>query len=163
MRTFKFRAKPKSIMFENIDDEGIVDSDNEATLKAGKYDGSFVYGNLIVDKDECFIVGSIADDEYGSLEYWIPVIPETVGQYCEKNDLDGYELYEGDLLSDYKLGEGRGLVGYGRVGEVTFNTRHGWWELYGSNLPSVMYCSNFNLLRKIGNIHDNPELLKGAE
>ena len=83
------------------------------------------------------------------------VKPETVGQYTGKNDDGGDELYEGDFVQF----------------EYNFETHEGyieWCETeYVYTVVDEKSGLNFYLhevddaVTKIGNIHDNPELLKG--
>ena len=71
------------------------------------------------------------------------VIPETVGQFTGLTDKTGKKIFEGDILSS----------NWGYKGEVEFD--------------SIMYakleCVFNENCEIIGNIHDNPELLGGAE
>ena len=83
------------------------------------------------------------------------VDPSTVGQYTGLTDKNGKKIFEGDIMAFT-------AYGFDYVGTVEF--------AYGS--ASVM-CEHANPFLDqavskhgayiIGNMHDNPELLKGAE
>ena len=96
------------------------------------------------------------------------VLPETVGQYTGLTDKNGKKIFEGDIVSTkYKLGRG----GY-YVFEVYYNENLCQFALTinsGSYTKNKQYdwlqltSLKANKVEVIGNIHDNPELLKGGE
>ena len=72
------------------------------------------------------------------------VLPETVGQYVGIRDATGQKIYDGDIIRD--------LRGVREVQFVIFDNRQGYEiELEDSDLEVI------------GNIHDNPALLKEGE
>ncbi|MCR5037910.1 MAG: YopX family protein [Bacteroidales bacterium] len=88
------------------------------------------------------------------------VVPETVGQFTGLLDRNGKEIYEGDVFT------------FGRLtGIITWHP-DGYWCIHTSR-SEIEYCS-YNTLGEmikhlnsnnieygvIGNIHDNPELIK---
>lgn len=130
-------------------------------------DGEWMCGNLTVWSD-----GSTSIDKEpteGSPLY--EVIPETVGQYTGLTDKNGKKIFEGDVF----------CMDEGIVGVVTFKdgcfrmqvfgqlgtyTESGYDECGGGF--GIIECEPIDWyyihdMEAIGNIHDNPELLKGGE
>lgn len=91
-----------------------------------------------------------------------PVYPETVGQFTGMYDRKGKEIYEGDILGakGYAIGWVKGGVrGYCYdVVYVNHPTMESDWSLY-----STVKDDYPEQIEVIGNIYDNPELLKGGE
>lgn len=109
-------------------------------------DGEWVDGNFVkgcID-DFAYIV------EFGNKDLcrnYVEVIPETVGQYTGFDDKNGKKVFEGDILK----------------AEI-------WWEQGGcyphtetrfieATFPN-MYKNHFEKFEVVGNIYDNPELLR---
>ncbi len=83
----------------------------------------------------------------------VDVIPETVGQYTGLTDKNGTKIFEGDILATpCYIGAVMDVVEYKNG---SFVRNHG-----RRNNP---YLQNGGLSKIIGNIHDNPELLDGAD
>lgn len=96
------------------------------------------------------------------------VIPATVGQFTGLTDKNGKKIFEGDIVSTkYKLGRGcyyvfevywnENLCQFALTinsGSYTKNKQYDWLQL--TSLKA-------NKVEVIGNIHDNPELLKCGE
>ena len=101
----------------------------------------------------------------------IEVIPETIGQYTGLTDKNGTKIFEGDIvyLTDVRYeNEWKAVVVFGNP-----YCQYSWgWNLqYIGKKPQIntdillwvemedvqVYCE------VIGNIHDNPELLKECE
>lgn len=93
----------------------------------------------------------------------ILVIPETVGQYTGLKDKNSKEIYEGDVMVcrqyiggnfiDYCIERGFVEMLHGAFG---LHRKQGYYRPFKDWLEAYEY-------EIIGNIHDNPELMEGAE
>ena len=91
---------------------------------------------------------------------WCNVRPETVGQYTGLTDKNGKKIFEGDIIStDIKRPY---LIVEFRDGCFMFNCNDGGEDYYDIMLPICKEAhTEYEYGEIIGNIHDNPELLKG--
>ena len=87
------------------------------------------------------------------------IIPETVGQYTGLTDKNGKKIFEGDVVAGALYWQERpknGLVAF-RDGSFGLIWYRGEVEQFN---PFTSMCNvEYEV---IGNIHDNPELLKGG-
>ena len=125
-------------------------------------DNEWVYGGLLPETENTFpiIVRDYDNDEdWIGINGWETVAPETVGQYTGLTDKNGKKIFEGDIcLCDRNIND--------HIDNKTFivefeplrgwfgESKDGWSEFDGS----AWECAEV-----IGNIHDNPELLKGGD
>lgn len=95
----------------------------------------------------------------GEIKLWderdgyVEVIPETVGQYTGLTDKNGEKIFEGDIIA-------KGFERY----EVKWNAEQMRWGIYSDNYE-VAGFTKFSepYFEVIGNIYDNPELLRSEK
>lgn len=124
--------------------------------------GSFVYGSLIIDKDRYYICVSalctINSCINNGMTSMIEVIPETVGQYTGLTDKNGKRIFEGDIVYCKSRLDNAIMVVIFECGQFRMVLSENY-RSYQTN--SGFYDINCFDKEVIGNIHDNPELLKG--
>jgi len=111
--------------------------------------GEWVYGSLVVSSaGKTYIIpNNVVSVNFAHIE----VDPETVGQYTGLKDRNGKEIYEGDIIQ-HTPSKRKGRVFFEKG---IFKVE---WPAFVSYLCDVRHNC-----KVIGNIHDNPELLKGEE
>lgn len=121
------------------------------------YTEEWIYGNLVNIEEDRYAVLPVINTMRGETIAMYEVNPETIGQFTGIKDKNCREIYEHDLI---ECG--------GILCEVVFNSHIGSFSLLeiftqqlGSQPLGVM-LDMFHASLK-GNIHDNPELLKGGE
>ena len=104
------------------------------------------------------------------------VFKETVGQYTGLTDKNGKKIFEGDIVkiehSDYAFDgmtleyrKEKGVIAYDNIGSVglivgRYKDENVWSDFFNVlGLTDRIESWSFEI---IGNIHDNPELLKGG-
>ena len=87
------------------------------------------------------------------------VLPETVGQYTGLTDKNGKKIFEGDIVKVTDDNGETDLCSCG-VGYVLFYD--GCWYIDEEVNDGLYDVSKIYYIEVIGNIHDNPELLKGG-
>lgn len=119
------------------------------------YYGSLVYSNEI----NAAIYFQIGRGLVKRMD-WVYVNPETVGQFTGLYDCDGKEIFEGDILRIYDFAN------------VVCEFRHGaFGYIYCDEFHPFAGNTNYTFNPKntdkefevIGNIYDNPDLLKGGK
>ena len=122
------------------------------------YDGEWVEGNLFIPDKEDTPTQICIGTNIVRITY--DIIPETVGQYTGLTDENGIEMYEGDIIH----GAAHWLERYVPA-VVTFrNGSFGLLWYRGEVEEFNPFTSMCNVeYTVVGNIYDNPELMKGGE
>ena len=138
-------------------------------------DGGWLYGDLLNCrqwkkdlKDSTFITLVLAKppESIGDNETIIKteVIPETVGQYTGLTDKNGKKIFEGDIVlfedespSNYEYHDCTEM----RCGAIEYGDNCFYiTDRIAVEMEDLIYEGRLDA-EVIGNIHDNPELLKG--
>ena len=119
----------------------------------GRRLGKWYYGDLEYSRhNERTVIHTYKDD--GSYGEQYRVERDTIGQFTGLRDKNGKEIYEGDIIVHASGSSIRYIVEW-------HNT-----ELVGKQIGSSSYAGIsywIDVTEVIGNIYDNPELLKGDE
>ncbi len=142
----------------------------------------FVYGQYVQNRDGKMIYSDTWED--GIQKHY--VIEKTVGQYTGLTDRNGTKIYEGDILRYFVWGsyECFAVVRIGEYEQDGSGDEYPAIKICGVYAEVKRYCplikedgdyfpeylkksSLFEIgkdvFELVGNIHDNPELLKGGE
>ena len=145
--------------------------------------GEWVFGDLLHNCD-CVKIRE-NETEINHVARSFPVLPKTIGQYTGLTDKNGLtKIFEGDVVKLFDIAIGEIVCECGAFG---ISCRQIDYDYLASEIASVtgcdntpMFCrndnfvslwelySNYNeenseisVIEVIGNIYDNPELLKG--
>lgn len=162
----KFRGIP-------LEDVSYIDGVN--------FDGTFVYGNYVKYSYGALIVGDVLEASEGP-SWWVQVDPKTVEQFIGLTDVNGKDVYEGDIIQysdhfyEYSMGGVTNLeaeyigvvvknnfdlgILINRISNTDAHINH-----YNAK-EFVPFCEfedpEADVLLK-GNVHANPELLEEDE
>lgn len=123
---------------------------------------NFVYGSLVIDNNKCFICTSV---HVSNMSYvnnvngtMFEVDPETVGQFTGLVDKNGKKIFEGDII------ESSAYMRY----VIKYDIEYAMFAKYIVSRPTHFEgrLVNINAMTEvfeiIGDIYNNPELLKEA-
>ena len=117
------------------------------------FEGDWVYGSLVICDDRYYICTyaecSNRTTVFNGSATMVEVRPETVGQFTGMLDKNDKKIFEGDIV--------RAKMDYGPAGFLDAIVNIGFKRIDG-------YRWNYfdlDTIVVIGNVYDNPELLKG--
>ena len=91
------------------------------------------------------------------------VIPKSISEFTGLTDKNGKKIFDGDIVA---YGTNTARAENKEKHEVVFETRGGsaYFGIKISDIETWNFCLEVpaKLMEVIGNIHDNPELLKGG-
>lgn len=139
----------------------------EFLFRGKKSNGKWVYGSLVVSEN---IKPAIYYEEGKGLVKrldWCYVNPDTIGQYTGLKDKKGVKIFEGDIVhlkgdgyDSFKIGKDYYRVVTFHEGSFCLSIEDG--VHYPVHTPIYEYSDSHNIVNwdVIGNVTDNPELIK---
>ena len=120
----------------------------------GEWVEGYAFDDDLIESNKMFIGYIVIENGMATGQNFYEVIPETVGQYTGLTDKNGKKIFEGDII----------LYGFIPC-VVKYDIENARFMLYekGVYLRNGFNIDTMKLKEVIGNIHDNPELLGGAE
>lgn len=136
MRQIKFRAKD--------------------TFKSEFFPQRWLYGTPVQDGDDIWLC--VKKEDKGIVS--VKVDPSTIGQFTGVTDCHGKEIYEGDIIKVDELAMPCEVIWYDKT--ASFQLRY--HVEGGFNIPKDalgLWVQDYkSVITVVGNIHDNPELIK---
>ena len=125
--------------------------------------GEWIYGDLMQNVDCIKIREQEKDVKHIAKSFEIDL--ETVGQYTDLTDKNGKRIFEGDIVAQnwYDYDEPRD-DSFGKVVFCEYDCSFSVMDVNKDGFMPLGRCGSYHWeVEVIGNIHDNPELLKGGE
>lgn len=125
-------------------------------IKFRVWTGALMEYRIVAGKLGVFFVGGLDPEDSASMSPANTIYSGSVPvmQFTGLKDKKGQEIYEGDILQDNEYPE-EGISN----AAVTWNNDLGCWDTY----PWGVTADFFEDYEVIGNIYENPELLKNGK
>lgn len=126
-------------------------------------EGYYAKAKDYLDEKEMYVIFPLDLVLYPHSEFskYEEVIPETVGQYTGLTDKNGKIIFEGDILC-YTNVYANNHKSFGEVKSEEWNCGC-CNDVYGFSILGAIDLAESHRCEIVGNIHDNPELLKGGD
>ncbi|MCG0820921.1 prophage P2a protein 26 [Lactiplantibacillus plantarum] len=134
-----------------------VPLEDVSEMRCVNFDGDFVYGYYVKNGDGALIVGDKTKelDDVGLSRWYADVDPKTVEQFTGLTDVNGNEIYEGDIIkSSYKYAQPK-------VSQIIIENGNSY--ILGECLATgneMLVSDHISEIKVIGNVHTNHELLE---
>ena len=116
--------------------------------------GEWVFGDLVHSQ---YKIGDTCVGQYGNTVGIHQVNPETVGQFTGLTDKNGKKIFEGDIVQYYGTYALEVFIENG-------HTKTRWFDTVTNSECTELFFGHdeeaLGEVEVIGNIHDNPELLR---
>ena len=117
----------------------------------------WLYGFYLQNRGAHFV----CPDEFATGKSWddYEIDPDTLGQYTGLKDRNGREIYEGDVVDLRPYYSQLHRIEYSCGQWICVDAGGGWIAL----IEDEQLGDEMNGVEVIGNIYDNPELMKGDQ
>ena len=139
----------------------------EILFRGKKSNGRWVYGSLVVSGNISPAIYYNVSKGVADVLDWCYVKPDTIGQYTGLKDKNKNKIFEGDIVRLKGDGYGGSKVGKDYYRVVTFHDGSFCLSIedgvhYPVHTPICEYRNSYNIVNwvVIGNVIDNPELMK---
>lgn len=139
----------------------------EILFRGKKSNGRWVYGSLVVSENIAPAIYYNVSKGVADVLDWCYVKPDTVGQYTGLKDKNGNKIFDGDIVHLKWNGYDGSKVGKDYYRVVTFHEGSFCLSIedgvhYPVHTPICEYRNSHSIVNwvVIGNVTDNPELMK---